>query len=230
MNPYVRNTRTSVVVIDDHELLSSALEVAFGADGRAEVVATAATLAEARGAVVEHQPDVILSDRRLPDGDVDQHVAALLALSPRSRLLLMTGWPTQRSSLAAFEGGARGIVSKAEPVARIVDAVVRVAAGEVIVPGDVADRVFGHSAPSSRSALTLRELDVLEALAAGEPSAAAAARLCMSHNTLRNHLSKAMLKLGVHDRLAAVTEAVRLGLIAPRLPVAVGAGSAGGSR
>ncbi len=206
-----------VVVIDDHELLSSALEIALSIDGTAAVVATATTLAAGRRAVACHQPDVVLSDRLLPDGEVDQHVASLLEGSPRSRLLLMTGWPTERSSQAALQSGAHGVISKTESVERIVDAVHRVAGGEILLPPEIARRLLGRPA-SRRGELSERELEVLEALASGDTSRAAAQRLAMSHNTLRNHLSRAMLKLGVHDRLGAVTEAMRLGLIDPARP------------
>jgi DNA-binding NarL/FixJ family response regulator len=208
-----------VVVIDDHELLSSALQIAIEVDGRARVVATAASLSDGMEAVRSHQPDVVLTDRRLPDGDADQVVGDLLAASPASRVVMMTGWPTERSSMAAFEAGAHGIVLKTEPVSKIVESVLRVAAGEVIVPVDLVDRIFGPGRRDRRG-LSPRELDVLEALAAGESARAAAAHLCMSQNTLRNHLSRAMLKLGAHDRLGAVTEAMRRGLISPRLPAA----------
>jgi len=208
-----------VLVVDDHDLLSSALAVAIGVDGRATVVATASDLASGRSAAALHRPDVVLTDRRLPDGDADQHIGELLEASPSSRILLMTGWATERSSLAALEAGAHGIVSKGEHIDRIVDALDRVARGELVLPHELAGRLLGRSARRDRAALSSRELDVLEALASGEPSAVAAARLCMSHNTLRNHLARAMLKLGVHDRLSAVTEAMRRGLIAPSLPV-----------
>jgi len=218
-----------VVVIDDHELLSSALEIALSVDGTAEVVATASTLAEGRRAVARHQPDVVLSDRLLPDGEVDQHVESLLAGSPGSRLLLMTGWPTERSSQAALQSGAHGVISKTESVERIVQAVHRVAAGEVLLPPEVARRLLGRATPRRRSELSERELEVLEALAAGGTSKEAAEHLAMSHNTLRNHLSRAMLKLGVHDRLGAVTEAMRLGLIDPARP-AVSAANEGAAR
>jgi DNA-binding NarL/FixJ family response regulator len=212
-----------VVVIDDHELLSSALEIAIEVDGRATVVATAASLAEGMDVVRSHQPDVVLTDRRLPDGDADQAVGDLLSASPRSRVVMMTGWPTDRSSMAAFEAGVQGIVLKTEPVSKIVDSVVRVASGEVIVPPELVDRMFG-SARRDRRGLSPRELDVLEALAGGDTAAVAAANLCMSQNTLRNHLSRAMLKLGARDRLGAVTEAMRRGLISPRLPAAAETG------
>ena len=210
-----------VLVIDDHELLSSALEAAFAHDGRAQVVGTAGSIAEGVERAGEVKPDVILTDRRLPDGDVDQHVGALLSASPESRILMMTGWPTERSSLAALDAGAAGIVSKTEPVSRIVEAVGRVACGEMLVPADVARALLDRSGRAGgvrRVVLSERELDVLEALARGESTVTAAERLCISHSTLRNHLSRAMLKLGVHDRLAAVSEAIRLGLVAPHLP------------
>lgn len=210
-----------VLVIDDHELLTSALEAAFAADGRAEVVATAASIEAGVHAAARTAPDVVLTDRRLPDGDMDQHIGRLLDASPGSRILLMTGWPTERSSLAALEAGAVGIVSKTESVTRIVDAVGRVASGEVLVPTEVTrallDRTM-RTRVADRTTLSDRELDVLESLARGESMAATADRLCISANTLRNHLSRAMLKLGVHDRLAAVSEAIRLGLVAPRMP------------
>jgi two-component system, NarL family, nitrate/nitrite response regulator NarL len=209
-----------VVVIDDHELLSSALELAIRHDGRAVVVATAPSIAQGLSIVAAHRPAVVLTDRRLPDGDVEEHIEALLRASPTSRVLLMTGWPTERSSLAALDAGASGIVSKTEPVTRIVDAVVRVANGELVLPAELAHALLARNGRTEarRSALSVRELDVLEALARGESTDAAATRLCISRHTLRNHLSKAMLKLGVHDRLGAVSEAIRLGLVSPHLP------------
>jgi DNA-binding NarL/FixJ family response regulator len=221
-----RRDSCRVLVIDDHELLSSALEVAFKTDERADVVGTASSIAEGVERAGALHPDVILTDRRLPDGDVDQHVGDLLAASPTSRILMMTGWPTERSSLAALDAGVAGIISKTEPLRRIVEAVGRVAAGDLVVPADLArsllERAGGGGAGARRTRLSPRELDVLEALAGGESTWAAAVRLCISHNTLRNNLSQAMLKLGVHDRLSAVSEAIRLGLIAPPMPGSAG--------
>lgn len=218
------------MIIDDHELLSSALEIALGVGGVAEVVATATTLVEGCEAVAERQPDVILTDRLLPDGEVDQQVERLLAGSPDSRVLLMTGWPTERSSQAALEGGAHGVISKTESVARIVHAVQRVAAGEILLPPEVARKLLKRPERTAAPDLSERELEVLAALGAGETSRTAATRLCMSHNTLRNHLSRAMLKLGAHDRLQAVTAAMRLGLIDPVRRGTVAAASDGTGR
>jgi len=210
-----------VLVIDDHELVSSALGVAVGQDGRAVVVGTASSLADGVRAAQALTPEVILTDRRLPDGDVDEHLDRLRAASPSSLILVMTGWPTERSSLAALDAGARGVISKALPVVQIIDAIERVRAGELVVPGELAISLLqrgGRSRQNRRNDLSRRELDVLQAFAWGDSTVAAAARLCISANTLRNHLARAMLKLGVHNRTSAVSEAIRLGLVAPRLP------------
>lgn len=210
-----------VLVIDDHELLSSALGANFAQDGRTEVVGTAASIADGVRAAAALRPDVILTDRRLPDGDMDERVGELREASPTSRIVLMTGWPTERSSLAALDAGVHGIISKAQPVAQILDTIARVSAGDLVVPASLTKVLLsrtGRSDASRQNELSRRELDVLEALACGESTIELARRLCISNNTVRNHLARAMLKLGVHDRLAAVSEAIRLGLVAPRLP------------
>lgn len=216
IQPHIR-----LLVIDDHELLSSALRAAFAQDGRTTVVGMAGSIDAGIEAARRLVPDVILTDRRLPDGDMDERVAELRDACPSARVVMMTGWPTQRSSLAALDAGVQGIVSKAQPVAQILDSIVRVVAGDLVVPVSLTQALLvraGRSDTVQRNALSRRELDVLEALAWGESTIAAAARLCISNNTVRNHLARAMLKLGVHDRLAAVAEAIRLGLVAPRLP------------
>ncbi len=213
--------RVRLLVIDDHELLSSSLAAAFADDGRFLVIGTATSIADGLAAAAALQPDVILTDRRLPDGDMDEHVAELKAAWPAARLVLMTGWPTQRSSLAALDAGVQGIVSKTQPVAQILDSIARVVVGDLVVPVSLTHALLaraGRSETTRRDELSRRELDVLEALAWGQSTVEAAERLCISNNTVRNHLARAMLKLGVHDRLAAVSEAIRLGLVAPRLP------------
>lgn len=213
--------RVRLLVIDDHELLSSSLRAAFADDGRFHVVGTATSIADGLAAVAALRPDVVLTDRRLPDGDMDEHVAELKAAWPAARVVLMTGWPTQRSSLAALDAGVQGIVSKTQPVAQILDSIARVVAGDLVVPVSLTHALLaraGRSDTVCRNELSRRELDVLEALAWGQSTIEAAQRLCISNNTVRNHLARAMLKLGVHDRLSAVSEAIRLGLVAPRLP------------
>src|SRR5688572_22108755 len=67
----------TVLVIDDHELISSALRAVFDQDGRARVVATAGSISEGLAATRARRPDVVLTDRRLPDGDMDERISDL---------------------------------------------------------------------------------------------------------------------------------------------------------
>lgn len=207
-------------MVDDHSLLATALVAAFDQDGRATVLATASSVEEGVRAAARCSPDVILTDRRLPDGDADDHIDRFREASPSSGILIMTGWATERSSIAALDAGAHGVISKSRDVADIIDAVGRVAAGDLVLPLEIAASLLhrGGARLGARTDLSRRELDVLEALACGESTLEAADRLCISSNTLRNHLAHAMLKLGVHSRVAAVAEAIRLGLVAPKLP------------
>jgi DNA-binding NarL/FixJ family response regulator len=119
------------------------------------------------------------------------------------------------------DAGVDGIVLKSQPIDHILDSIIRVAAGELVVPSAIVHHLGLHptrAEPSGRTTLTARELDVLEWLARGESTVQVATRLCISNATVRNHLARVMLKLGVHDRLTAVTEGIRLGLVAPRPP------------
>ena len=220
-DPTHRTAQIRLLVIEDHELLSSSLRAAFASDGRATVVGVADSIAAGLRAAAALQPDVVLTGRRLPDGDMDAHIGALRAACSSAKVVLMTGWPTQRSSLVALDSGVAGIVTKHQPVDEILDAVSRVVAGYLVVPASLTHVLLartGRSDAVSRNDLSRRELDVLEALACGESTADVARRLCISGNTVRNHLSHAMLKLGVHNRLEAVSKATRLGLVAPVLP------------
>jgi DNA-binding NarL/FixJ family response regulator len=213
--------RARVLVVDDHELLSSSLQATFSQDGRSTVVGTAGSIAEAVRAATALRPDVILTDRRLPDGDMDEHIRDLRTACPTARIVMMTGWPTQRSSLAALDAGVEGIILKSQPVAQILDAIARVMGGELVVPVTLTHVLLARTRRSDvvcRNDLSRRELDVLEALACGESTVDVARRLRISNNTVRNHLARAMLKLGVHNRMSAVSEAIHLGLVSPRLP------------
>lgn len=214
-----------IVVIDDHDLLAGAVRIAFDQEPTCRVVATAGTWVEALEVVATFRPDLIVTDRRLADVDVDDHLGQLQAASPRSRILLMTGWPTERAFLSALRAGAHGVIAKSQSVVELVAAAHRVLAGELVAPAWLLPALLGDShGGEGRNRLTARELDVLELLATGAGSDDAAAKLCISVNTLRNHLRSAMAKLGVHNRLAAVSAAVERGLVSPQLPGRAAAG------
>jgi DNA-binding NarL/FixJ family response regulator len=224
---------TSVLLIEDHDLLATALRTAIELQPDLHVVGVAATLADGVDLAAGTRPDVVISDRHLPDGHLEAHLAALIAASPGSRVLVMTGWPTEHVLRATLESGAHGVVTKDQPLDQLIDATRLVAAGQVSVPSWLLSLLVGEdrrsTAPAGR--LTRREVEVLEMLAAGTGTAEIAGQLNLSINTLRNHLASAMSKLRVNTRIAAITEAVRLGLVVPRLPdVTAARAASGGAR
>lgn len=208
------------IVVDDHDLVGAAIAGSLGElDGFA--VAGVATTIEAGVALAARAaPDLVVTDLRLPDGEVTDHLDRFRAAAPDARVLVLSGIATEQTLLAALRAGADGFVAKTQPMAQLVDAARRVVAGELVFPGSYVRRLLEHGqvvAPRRRSGprLTPREIDVVQLLALGLSTTDVAQELALSVNTVRNHLAAAMQKLGVGSRLAAVAEAIRLGIVTP---------------
>lgn len=207
-----------VVVLEDHEMVASALEAALEQDVRLHVVATAHDLARAVDVITEHQPDVLVTDLRLDGVEIADQLPRLRALAPTMRVLVVTGWATERTLFESLDHGAQGFIAKAQALDELVDAVVRVAAGETVVaPPLLPALVRRTSGRGGRdpAALTPREQEVLQLLGEGVGTRAMAEQLAVSPNTIRNHIRSLLAKLGASTRLEAVTIARRMDLIAP---------------
>lgn len=204
----------TIVLIEDEALLADALVSAFPARGRVRVAAVAGTLADGMQAIRTHQPDVIVSDFRLPDGDVVGHLPAMSAAAGGARVLVYTGWADEAGLLGVLGGGGAGYVEKSSSVEELADAVRRVLAGETVVASRLVP-LLTKRAVASRSAqeLTVRELQVLELLAAGRSTSEIAAELFLSPNTVRNKVSGVLAKLDARSRLEAVRIGVAQGLV-----------------
>jgi DNA-binding NarL/FixJ family response regulator len=222
----MRMDRVRTLVVDDHEMVAKALASALAEEPGLHVVGTAGSVGEAVDVARRRRPDVILTDLALPEGEVTAHLGRLTSAAPGAQVVVMTGLPTERSFVAALRAGAVGYVAKAQPIEDLVRAVLRVADGELVVPPPFLGALLEHSgfgATRPRPAtLTSREIDVVQLLAHGCSTAEVAEQLCVAVNTVRNHLAGAMAKLGASSRLGAVAEALRLGLISPPVPAAVG--------
>jgi DNA-binding NarL/FixJ family response regulator len=208
----------TVVVLEDHEMVASALEAVLGQDPRLTVVATTSQLDEALTAVAERQPEVLVTDLRLDGVEVAAQLPRFVALAPGLRILVVTGWATERTLFESLDHGASGFIAKSQPLDELVDAVVRVAAGETVVAPPLLPALVRRSSSAGghdRAQLTRRELEVLRLLGDGVGTKEMAARLQVSPNTIRNHVRALLAKLGAGTRLEAVTIARRLDLIAP---------------
>ena len=206
-----------LVMIEDHVMVATALRALLDAEPDLTVVEVATTIAGGLAAVGSHRPDVVVTDLVLPDGLMTDHIAELRARAPRSKLLLVTGAPTEKAVREALDAGVSGFMDKADSASDLVDAVRRVAAGELVASPSVTPLLLAHIGVRDRphGQLTTRELDVLQRLARGSSTGSIASALSLSTHTVRNHIARAMVKLSAHSRLEAVSEAVRRGLVSP---------------
>lgn len=208
-----------VLVADDHPAFRRGLELMLsGVDG-IDVVASAPTGARAVELAAELAPDVVLMDVRMPDLDGIEATRRLVAAGPAPPgVVVLTMLEDDDSVFAAMRAGARGYLLKGADEDEIVRAVHAVAAGEAIFGPGVAARLIAHFARGSASpvaqfpALTTREREVLELIAAGKGNAVIAHELMISLKTVRNHVSNIFTKLQVSDRSAAIVKARRAGL------------------
>jgi DNA-binding NarL/FixJ family response regulator len=209
----------SVLLADDHPLyrggLRQLLETVDGTAVVGEVDDGAAAVEQAQLL----QPDVVIMDLNMPGMDGVEATRQLVAASPHIGVLVLTMHDDDDSVFAAMRAGARGYLLKGADGAEIARAVHAVAGGEAIFGPSVARRVLewfaaprAVAAGSVFPALTEREHEVLDLVAAGRNNADIAATLVLSPKTVRNHVSNIFTKLQVADRAEAIVRAREAGL------------------
>jgi DNA-binding NarL/FixJ family response regulator len=214
-------SKLRVVIADDQPMMRAGFKAVLEATGSIEIVAEAGTGAEAVRAAMQHAPDVVLMDIRMPEMDGIEATRRL----PGQRVLILTTFGLDDYIIAALRAGASGFLLKDAPTQEVVDAVRAVAAGDaVLAPGvtrQLLDQVGRRlpaavsRAPAGLADLTEREREVLGMLAAGMSNAEISEALVLSEATVKTHVSRVLAKLGLRDRVQAVIYAYETGLIAP---------------
>lgn len=203
-----------VLIVDDHEVLSASLARVLDDEPDMVTVGLAKTLAQARAKLTTTAPDVLLLDRRLPDGDGVAAIPELRTVRPGTSIVVLTAAVADDVLVQAIEAGAAGFVSKTRGLAEVTAAVRAAASGEAVISPEMLSRLLPKlsRAPGAEPGLTRREQEVLNMLAEGLSNAAIAERLTVSVNTVRNHIANLSAKLGAHSKLEALSIAVRRGL------------------
>lgn len=204
-----------VLIVDDHEILAASLARVLDDEHDMVSAGLAKDLAQARARVKTGAPDVVLLDRRLPDGDGVDAIPELLAIRPNMSIVVLTASPADDVLIRAIEAGAAGFVSKTRGLAEVTSAVRAAAAGEAVISPALLARLLPRLRRSGEpeTELTRREHEVLELLAHGLPNATIAEQLSVSVHTVRNHIANLSAKLGAHSKLEALAIAVRRGLV-----------------
>ena len=216
----------TVLLADDQHLVRAGFRSLLRRDREITVVGEAATGDEAVRAARELRPDVILMDIRMPGLDGISATARIVADPglPACRVLILTTFETDEYVFAALAAGASGFVTKEIEPDGLRRAVHVVAAGDALLSPSVTRRVveqFAHRPvpagdPGGRLAvLTARETEVAGLVAAGLGNDEIARRLTISPATAKTHVTRAITKLGVRDRVQLVILAYETGLVRP---------------
>jgi DNA-binding NarL/FixJ family response regulator len=213
-----------VVLVDDQSMIRTGLRMVLAAEPDIEVVGEAGDGAAGVRVVTELTPDVVLLDVRMPGMDGLEAARRIVDAGLPTRVVVLTTFDEDEYVAAALRAGVSGFLLKVAPPEDLVAAVRTVAAGQGLLDPAVTLRVIrsfaGAPAPDPGRAaelaqLTERETDVLALVAAGLSNAEIAARLYLGEATVKTHVSRVLLKLGLRDRVQAVAFAYESGLVSP---------------
>ncbi|GAA0405133.1 DNA-binding response regulator [Acrocarpospora corrugata] len=207
-----------IVVVDDHLVVRTGFAGLLDTQPDFHVVGTAADGAEALRVCRETTPDVVLMDVRMPGMDGIEATRRLTG----PRVLILTTFDLDEYVFDALRAGASGFLLKDVTAEHLFDAVRVIAAGQALLAPAITRRLiteFAHPRPSRRAAaptgLTPRETQVLRLVAEGLSNQEIAARLTVTEETVKTHVSRVLAKLGLRDRTQAVIAAYESGLVVP---------------
>jgi DNA-binding NarL/FixJ family response regulator len=217
---------TRVLIADDQALVRGGFRLILDAQDDIEVVGESEDGRQAVDMTRELRPEVVLMDIRMPG--LDGLEATRRILGPGGpdgvHVLVLTTFDSDEYVYEALKSGAAGFLLKSAPPARLVEAVRLVASGEALLAPAITRRLIeqylrgpapGGAPPPGYDELTERELDVLKLIARGLSNAEIAGELVVSGATVKTHVNRVLMKLGLRDRVQAVVLAYESGLVRP---------------
>jgi DNA-binding NarL/FixJ family response regulator len=218
---------TTVLIADDDHLMRAGLVAVLESDAEIKVIGQASTGREAVALTRRRQPDVVLMDVQMPDLDGISATRELTGASPAARILILTTFEEDDYIFGGLRAGASGFLLKRTRPEDLIRAVHTVAGGDSLLSPSVTRRVIDRMASHTGSELsadgsavedlTPREREVLELMAGGLSNAEIAAELVIEESTVKTHVKRILMKLGLRDRVQAVIFAYEHGLVAGRL-------------
>jgi DNA-binding NarL/FixJ family response regulator len=202
-----------LLIVDDHPVVRDGLrgmlenQPDFEIAGDASEGSTAVQLAESL------LPDIVLMDLRMPVMDGVTALREIKVHNPQVQVLVLTTYDSDADILPAIEAGASGYLLKDSSREELFSAIRATARGETVLAPAVAERLVTRMRAPGGEQLSSRELEVLQLVSEGESNSEIASHLHISQATVKSHLVHIFDKLGVSDRTAAVTAALRRGIL-----------------
>ncbi|EHN10750.1 DNA-binding response regulator LuxR family [Patulibacter medicamentivorans] len=214
-----------VLIVDDQGLVRAGFRMILDAEDDLEVVGEAADGLEAVASAARLRPDVVLMDVRMPELDGIEATRRILAAAPTDppRVLVLTTFDLNEHVYDALRAGASGFLLKDAPPERLADGIRTVARGEALLAPSITRRLVEEVArarprptpPAGLDELTDRELEVFRLMARGLSNGEIAADLVVGETTVKTHVARVLMKLGLRDRVQAVVLAYESGVAVP---------------
>jgi DNA-binding NarL/FixJ family response regulator len=214
-----------VLLVDDQALIRAGFRMILDAEEDIEVVGESADGTQAVDSVRRLRPDVVLMDIRMPEMDGIEATRLIAGGDgDRPKVLMLTTFDLDEYVYDALRAGASGFLLKDVPAEQLVEGIRVIAQGDALLAPSVTKRlihefsrgaVAQQRAPAELEELTPRELEVFKLIARGMSNAEIAADLVVSETTVKTHVARVLMKLGVRDRVQAVVLAYESGVVAP---------------
>lgn len=203
-----------IAIADDHPIFRDGLRRLLESEPGFEVVGESADGVEAARMVAETRPDVLLLDVAMPRRDGLETLEVLGQDGGETKVILLTASIDSPDVLRAVRLGARGVVLKEAATRQLVEGIHRVMDGKYLIDSTIADDLAGavrraEPPKSAQYGLTVRERDIVAAIVAGESNRDIAARLNISQQTVKHHLTSIFDKTGVSTRLELALLAIK---------------------
>ncbi|MFI7424015.1 response regulator [Nonomuraea sp. NPDC049684] len=219
-------TSIRVLIADDQVMVRQGFTVLLDAEPGIEVVGQAVNGLDAVAKVAELDPDVVLMDVRMPElGGIEATRRIAARPDASAKVLVLTTFDLDDYVYEALRAGASGFLLKDASAAELAHAVRVVATGDALLAPNVTKRLIAEFARVSRAPraplkervgdLTERETEVLALIAQGLSNAEIAERLVIAEQTVKTHVSRILVKLGLRDRTQAAVFAYETGLVRP---------------
>ena len=206
--------KIKVILVDDHEMVRLGLKSFLNLQPDVEVVGEAGNGLDGINLALELKPDVVVMDLVMPEMSGVEATLKLLEEWKEAKILVLTSYLDNEKTYPVIEAGAKGYMLKTSSAAEILNAIQKVARGELAIETEVDKKIKAHDMqPELHEDLTARERDILRLLAKGYDNQTIADELFISLKTVKTHVSNILAKLEVDDRTQAVVYAFKHHLV-----------------